>query len=40
MFFENEVDQKIYQDHAIHQNFVKNYAHLWRKVVVFDAKDV
>lgn len=40
MFFENEVDQKIYQDHSIHQDFVKNYSHLWKKVVVFDALDV
>lgn len=36
LYFDNEVDQKIYQDHPIHQTFVKNYSHLWQKVVVYD----
>ncbi len=39
MFFDEEAGQKIYQDHPIHQEFVKNYGHLWNKVVVFDAAE-
>ncbi len=40
MFFDDEAGQKIYQDHPIHQAFIKNYGHLWSKVLVFDAMDV
>jgi hypothetical protein len=40
MFFEDEAGQKVYQEHPIHLEFVKNYSHLWEKVVVYDAKDV
>ncbi|HEX9151146.1 MAG TPA: Dabb family protein [Flavobacterium sp.] len=40
MFFDDEAGQKIYQDHPIHQAFVKNHSHLWKKVVVFDSQDV
>lgn len=40
LYFDNEIDQKIYQDHPIHQAFVKNYAHLWQKVVVYDMVEV
>jgi len=40
MFFDDESGQKIYQDHPIHQDFVKNYSHLWKKVLVYDAIDV
>ena len=36
MQFDTVEDQKIYQDHPVHQDFVSNYAHLWRKVVVYD----
>lgn len=36
MFFADLEGQKIYQDHPIHQDFVKNYSHLWAKVVVYD----
>jgi hypothetical protein len=36
MFFDNVQDQKTYQDHPIHQSFVKSCAHLWQKVVVYD----
>lgn len=36
MFFDSLEDQKSYQDHAIHQNFVKSCGHLWQKVVVYD----
>jgi hypothetical protein len=40
MFFDDEPGQKIYQDHPIHQAFVKNYSHLWKKVIVYDSLDV
>jgi hypothetical protein len=40
MFFDDEAGQKIYQDHPIHQAFVKNYSHLWDKVVVFDVAEL
>src|SRR6187431_816259 len=33
MFFDDTAGQKIYQDHPIHQAFIKNYSHLWSKVV-------
>ena len=39
MFFDDEAGQKIYQDHPIHLEFVKNYSHLWEKVIVYDAGD-
>lgn len=37
MFFTSVEDQKRYQDHPLHLKFVKEYAHLWQKVVVYDA---
>ena len=40
MFFDNEAGQKTYQDHPIHQAFVKNNSHLWTKVIVYDSLDV
>lgn len=36
MFFDSVEDQKAYQDHAIHQAFVKACENLWAKVVVYD----
>ena len=40
MFFDNLDDQASYQQDEIHQSFIKNYSHLWAKVVVYDAKTV
>lgn len=37
MFFDSVADQKIYQDHPIHQQFVAKCSQLWRKVVVYDV---
>lgn len=37
MFFRSVEDQKRYQDHPLHLKFVRDYAHLWQKVVVYDA---
>lgn len=39
MFFDDTAGQKVYQDHPIHQEFIKNYSHLWSKVVVYDAME-
>jgi hypothetical protein len=40
MFFSDLDSQAEYQKHAIHQDFIKNYSHLWEKVVVYDATNV
>ncbi|HVE61377.1 MAG TPA: Dabb family protein [Chitinophagaceae bacterium] len=40
LFFDDLAGQKIYQDHPIHQDFIKNYSHLWDKVVVYDVMSV
>lgn len=40
MFFDDAAGQKIYQDHPIHQDFVKNCSPLWKKVLVYDSIDV
>jgi len=37
--FKNATDQESYQVDPIHLDFVKNYSHLWNKVVVYDAID-
>lgn len=40
LFFANKKDQDSYQVDPIHLNFVKNYSHLWQRVVVYDSVDV
>ncbi len=40
MFFDDEAGQKVYQDHPVHEAFVKKYSHLWKKVIVYDSIDV
>ena len=40
LFFDDVKGQKEYQDHPVHQQFVKNYSHLWQKVVVYDSMSV
>jgi len=37
MFFDDLEGQATYQTHPIHQDFIKNYSHLWDKVIVYDA---
>lgn len=37
MFFADVAGQNVYQEHPLHQDFVKNYSYLWQKVVVYDA---
>lgn len=39
MFFDNVEDQKIYQDHPIHQKFIADHSQLWDKVVVYDTME-
>jgi hypothetical protein len=38
--FKNAADQLAYQQHPIHLDFVKNYGHLWDKVLVYDINTV
>ena len=40
MFFDSVEDQKQYQDHPVHMEFVKKYSHLWEKVTVYDSLEV
>lgn len=40
MFFDDEAGQKTYQDHPIHLDFIKNYGHLWAKVLVYDVAEM
>jgi Stress responsive A/B Barrel Domain len=40
MFFSDLAGQAVYQTHAIHLEFIKNYSHLWERVIVYDAMDV
>lgn len=40
LFFDSIQDQKVYQDHAIHQKFIQEHSMLWDKVVVYDTMDV
>lgn len=35
--FDTLKDQEAYQVHPIHQQFVKDCSHLWKKVVVYDS---
>lgn len=38
--FDSAADQDSYQSDPIHLNFVKECAHLWEKVVVYDTIDL
>lgn len=40
MVFDSVADQKIYQDHPIHRDFVAKCEHLWGKVIVYDVMTV
>ena len=40
MIFDSVEDQDQYQIHPIHLEFVKQYGHLWEKVIVYDAVEV
>ena len=38
--FDDVEGQNAYQVHPIHQKFVEDCSHLWRKVTVFDSIEV
>ena len=40
MFFSDLAGQAAYQTDPIHLEFIKNYGHLWEKVIVYNAADV
>lgn len=40
MVFDNVADQKTYQDHPVHKDFVAKCSHLWAKVIVYDMVTV
>lgn len=40
IFFDDVKGQNVYQDHAIHKQFVEKYSSLWSKVVVYDSMDI
>ena len=40
MFFSDLANQAAYQTHPVHLDFIKNYSHLWAKVIVYDAADI
>lgn len=37
LIFKNLEEQEIYQKHPVHLDFIKNYAHLWSTVKVYDS---
>jgi hypothetical protein len=37
MFFSDLAGQAAYQTDPVHLAFIKNYGHLWEKVIVYDA---
>ncbi|MFA6945049.1 MAG: Dabb family protein [Pedobacter sp.] len=37
LYFDDLAGQAVYQAHPVHQDFAKNYGHLWSKVVVYDS---
>lgn len=40
LFFKDLAAQAAYQSHPAHLAFIKNYSHLWSKVLVYDAAEV
>ena len=40
IFFDDLAGQKAYQDDPIHLRFIKDYGHLWKKVVVYDVQQL
>ncbi len=39
MLFDSLDDQKFYQEHPLHLAFVKQFSHLWQRVVVYDIME-
>jgi hypothetical protein len=40
LLFDSVDDERLYQDHPLHQAFIAECGHLWSKVLVFDSLDV
>jgi hypothetical protein len=40
LFFDSAEDEKVYQDHPLHQKFIQEHSMLWNKVVVYDSMEV
>lgn len=40
LVFDNVSDQKTYQDHPLHKDFIAKCGHLWAKVIVYDMATV
>jgi hypothetical protein len=40
IYFSDVAAEVAYQEHPIHQEFIKNCSHLWDRVVVYDAMEV
>ena len=40
LFVVSAEDEKIYQDHPLHQKFIQEHSMLWNKVVVYDCMEV
>ncbi|WP_396596560.1 Dabb family protein [Dokdonia sp. R86516] len=38
--FDSAKDQQAYQDEAAHKKFIEECAHLWEKVIVYDATSI
>lgn len=38
ILFDSMEQHDAYQVHPVHKNFIKEYAHLWSKVVIYDAQ--
>lgn len=37
LFFDDVAGQNAYQEHPIHKQFIADCAHLWDRVIVYDA---
>lgn len=40
LLFKDKSTQDSYQTDQIHLEFIKNYSHLWSKVIVYDSVDI
>lgn len=39
ILFDSMEQHDAYQLHPVHKNFIKEHAHLWSKVVIYDAQE-
>ena len=38
--FDNGEDEKIYQEHPVHKEFIASCSHLWERVLIYDSIDI